>query len=297
MKRLWLFLMLPFLLSAELVANPPSPLIVQPYYVKDIYRDQIVREIPFHVTVFTFRNFDNNRWEESKKFAILQAYERLLSNGIGPTFLLGEKHEGITGKYISIFREKDCDCFRLGDNVLTDTSKPIRKALEVLDSKHLYILTDESDTAKKREETLRAGTLDLGLKVHVVTVSNIAELRAALVDLNGQDRGVLFINAFDLIGDSGKHARYRYIEQVVTDFNKTHLEVGVYRDSHRSALAVGIDPKAIRAAIISSVQNTPFRPIAIKSSVNVARLGQLNLLDIAAGSFKEAYLYEQIDSR
>jgi len=296
MKRLWLFLMLPFLLSAEPVESPP-PLIVQPYYVKDIYSDQIVREIPFHVTVFTFRNFDNNRWEESKKFAILHAYERLLSNGIRPTFLLGEKHEGITGKYISIFREKDCDCFRLGDNVLTDTSKPIRKALEVLDSKHLYILTDESDTAKKREETLRAGTLDLGLKVHVVTVSNIAELRAALVDLNGQDRGVLFINAFDLIGDSGKHARYRYIEQVVTDFNKTHLEVGVYRDSHRSALAVGIDPKAIRAAIISSVQNTPFRPIAIKSSVNVARLGQLNLLDIAAGSFKEAYLYEQIDSR
>lgn len=296
MKRLLFLLLLPFLLSAEPVESPP-PLIVQPYYVKDIYRDQIVREIPFHVTVFTFRNFDNNRWEESKKFAILQAYERLLSNGIRPTFLLGEKHEGITGKYISIFQEKDCGCFRLGDNVLTDTSKPIRKALEVLDSKHLYILTDESDIAKKREETLRAGTLDLGLKVHVVTVSNIAELRATLVDWNGQDRGVLFINAFDLIGDSGKHARYRYIEQVVTDFNKTHLEVGVYRDSHRSALAVGIDPKAIRAAIISSVQNTPFRPIAIKSSVNVARLGQLNLLDIAAGSFKEAYLYEQIDSR
>lgn len=297
MKRLWLFLMLPFLLSAEPVAAPPSPLIVQPYYVKDIYRDQIVRGIPFHVTVFTFRNFDNNRWEESKKFAILQAYERLLSKGIRPTFLLGEKHEGITGKYISIFQEKDCDCFRLGDNVLTDTSKPIRKALKVLDSKHLYILTDESDIAKKREETLRAGTLDLGLKVHVASVNNIAELRAALVDWNGQDRGVLFINAFDLIGDSGKHARYRYIEQVVTDFNKTHLEVGVYRDSHRSALAIGIDPKAIRAAIISSVQNTPFLPIATKSSVNVARLGQLNLLDISAGSFKEAYLYEPIDSR
>lgn len=296
MKRLWLFLMLPFLLSAEPVASPP-PLIVQPYYVKDIYSDQIVRGIPFPVTVFTFRNFDNNRWEESKKFAILHAYERLLSRGVRPTFLIGDKQEGITGQYLSVFQENDCGCFRLGDNILIDTSEPIIKALEILDSKHLYIITDVSDIAKRREETLRADTFDLGLKVHVAVVTNIAELRATLVNWNDQERGVLFINAFDLIGDSGKHARYRYIEQVVTDFNKTHLEVGVYRDAHRSALAIGIDPSVIRDAIISSVRNVPFTPIPTKSSVNVARLGQLNLLDMSAGSFKEAYLYEPIDSR
>ena len=296
MKRLLFLLLLPFLLSAEPVESPP-PLIVQPYYVKDIYSDQIVRGIPFPVTVFTFRNFDNNRWEESKKFAILHAYERLLSRGVRPTFLIGDKQEGITGQYLSVFQENDCGCFRLGDNILIDTSEPIIKALEILDSKHLYIITDKSDIANRREETLRADTFDLGLEVHVTVVANIAELRAALVDWNDRERGVLFINAFDLIGDSGKHARYRYIEQVVTDFNKIHLEVGVYRASHRSALAVGIDPSVIRAAIISSVRNVPFTPIPTKSSVNVARLGQLNLLDMSAGSFKEAYLYEPIDSR
>lgn len=300
MRRLLLFLCLPFLISADPIPPLPAeraPLIVQPFYMKDIYRNQIWNSVPFHVTVITFRNFDNDRWRESKPYAIKRVYEHQLSRGKRQVIMLGEIQERMEGRYLSIFRDSICACYLFDGKVIADTQLPVLRAIELLGTDRVYVITDKSDLAKRREATLRRTLIESNVKLMTYNVSSATELRAALVSLNSKPQGILFIDAYDLLSDTGKRIRYRYIEQVVTDFNKTHLEVGIYRREHRSALAVGLDPADIGKSIVSLIEGTPQPALEVKSSVNVARLNQLGLLHLAAGSFKEAFLYEPIDSR
>lgn len=306
MKFWWLLLLLPlFALANDEPVTPLTaskyqdhvPLIVQPYYVKDIYRNQIMDNIPFHITVVTFRNFDNDVWKESKRYAINRTYKRANPHNKRPIITLGDKQE-FGGQFFGNFRDKDCLCYILGDITVNDDHHPIRKAVHLMEATTIYVVSDDSDLARYREEALRASMKEVGVNVVVAKIGTVTDLRATIVKWNSLSRGLLFINAFDIGADSGARVGYRYIEYVITDFNKKHLEVGVYRNQHRSALAVGLDPKDIGEAIVHTVQGTkPTREIKVKSSVNVQRLGQLHMLHMAAGSFKEAFLYEPIDSR
>jgi hypothetical protein len=300
MKKWLIFLFLPFITaagSARLPVKPDHPLIIQPFYVRDVYRTQIVNTLPFPVTVMTFRNFDNDRWKESKKYALEAAYKKTQDRKSSSVIMLGEK-QALAGRYISVFEDPDCGCFLFDGNVVADNHRPLERAIDALETKRVYILSDGSDLAERREAALRKQLRTLTKLVYKkAEVTSATELRAQIISWNNAPRGILYINAFDLRADSGKRIKYRYIESVVTDFNKQHLEVGILREQHTSALAVGIDPADIGRAIVSAIKAVPSKPIEVMSSVNVARLQQLDLLYIATGNFKEAFLYEPIESR
>lgn len=279
-----------FCLSLILPATAATPVIVQPYYIADIYGNQITYDIPYRVTVLTLRNFDHDIFPESKRFALRSAYARLEDR---PVIMLADQ-QGLLGTYISVFRDNACMCYTLGSSTLEDDHMPLQKALNALDSNHIYILSDHSVIARRREATVRRLVKDAEIQIR--NVSHAVDIRAALVDLNKETRGVLIINAYDIGGDSGGRLRYRAIEKIITEYNTTHLEIGVYRKNHRSALAIGIDPVDIGNAITSILAGTPLPVIKVKSSVNVHRLIELRLTYLATGSFKEA-LYEPIDHR
>ena len=304
MKLLWILLLLPTLVMAEAPPALPAkadyskvPLIIQPYYVRDIYRNQISDSIPFHVTILTLRNFDNDHWEESEKYSLSQKFTKINPKGSRPLVMLGDSHPDLKGMHLSIFRDPDCLCYLVNGRVIQDEYKSLDKAAALLDSKYVYVLSDFTDVAISREKSLRNILKIPDVSFNLERVSNATELRAQLVAWNKKPRGILFINSFDLVADSGKRIRYRYIEQMVTEFNTTHLEVGIYRKNHRSALAIGIAPRDIGRIIVSKLKGTAIPIVEVSSSVNIARIKDLGLLHMAAGSFKEAFLYEPIDTR
>lgn len=297
MMRLFAVFFLAMILPAMAgTATSKIPLIVQPYYMGDIYGNQITYGIPYHVSILTLRNFDHDRYPESRKFAIKKAYARLTKLK-RPVIMLGDEQPEIRGTYISVFRDKVCQCYVMGNAIIDDDHKPIRKAMHIIETKDLYMISDGSDISKRREETIRLIMKELDYTVHVKQIVSAVGLRAALVSWNKETRGVLLINAYDIGSDNGARLRYRAIEKMITEFNSTHLEIGVYRKNHRSALAVGLDPVDIGKAIISVVDGTSFPEAKVKSSVNLNRLTELRLTNLAAGSFKEAFLYEPLEAR
>jgi len=291
--KLWLIGL--FLLSATALAES-IPLIIQPYYVKDIYGSEITSHLPFKVSVLTLRNFEHDRYRDSRYYALQRVYKKadVLNR---PVFIIGDKLPDVKGSYLSIFRDKTCQCYTLGKSTVYDDHKPLRKALSILESNKIYVISDGSEIAKYREDAVQTIMREVNADVEIKHIHSAVELRALLVALNKETRGVLVINAYDIADDSGERLYYRSIESVVTNFNKLHLEIGVYRANHPSALAIGLDPADISAVIVSLLQGKAIPEAKVKSSVNVKRLSQLNLTNLAAGSFKEAFLYEPITNR
>lgn len=282
------------LITPLLQAGVVEPIVIQPYYLQDIYRNQIVDNIPFHITILTFRNFSHDRYEESERYAITSMYTKINPKGNRSVVLLGDA--GLNVKYLKAEgSDKPCLCVPVR-GVLLPSIDQIKRAFDRLPTKDIYILSDTSSIATLRETQLHS--LPDDTVYHKAIVSSETELRAAVTKWNKEPKGVLFINAFDLKADSGKRISYRYIECTVTDFNITHLEVGIYRKEHCAAVAIGYDPADIATLIKEALLSTKTDiKLVSKSSVNVARLNQLNMSDLAIGSFKEANLYEQTPDR
>lgn len=291
--KLWLIGL--FLLSATALAES-IPLIIQPYYVKDIYGSEITSHLPFKVSVLTLRNFEHDRYRDSRYYALQRVYKKadVLNR---PVFIIGDKLPDVKGSYLSIFRDKTCQCYTLGKSTVYDDHKPLRKALSILESNKIYIISDGSELSKFREDTIENIMREVDANVEIKRVQSVVELRALVVSLNKENRSVLVINAYDIADDSGGRMHYRSIEHVVTNFNTVHLEIGVYRTNHLSALAIGLDPADISAVISSIIQGKVIPEAKVKSSVNVNRLSQLGLTNLATGSFKEAFLYEPLKNR
>ncbi len=289
----WLLSLLLFVsvAKADMLENS-KVLIIQPFYVDGIYRLQILDDIDFKVSTLTLRDTSMDRYGESQRYAVRNMIERIRK--INPpirVITLGEHIAGVNEEYYSIFAQPDCWCFDLGKEKVPITAEPIRKALSVLHSKKVYMIKDMTEIAERRRQTWTKALAESDLEPEVLEVRNEASLRKTLIDANSKEQGVLLINAFSLPGESGMLS-YRQIENMVTKFNHTHLEVGVYRNWHQAALAVGIDPDDIGKNI-----NGNHTPLSVKTSINISRLHELGMMELATGHFKEAFLYEPIEDR
>lgn len=288
----WLILLsLPFILALT------PPIIIQPYYVYDIYRNQIVANLPSHVTVLTLHR-DSFRSSQSEKYSLKAIYSRVNPTNVRPVVLLGDLGNK-TPTYFNTISGKVCECFTVKNTVTISDYLPLVKATELLNSKNIYTINDESDVSHRRLILLteKMAELDKDIVIHNSTVSSESELRAALAGLNQKPIGLMYINAFDLKSDKGGHISYRYIECTITYFNKKHLDVGIYRRNHCAALAIGADPKDIAGRVLErltsglKVDEYP-TTLVTKTSVNLERLKELNLLRLATSGFKEVSPYE-----
>lgn len=283
MKRLVLILFL-IALPAQLSAD--AIYVIQSRSVADIYGESLghilkQRYPTRSVRILNLRDFEVDRHTHSRDAAMRLVQERV--EPYNNLVLLGQELESwdiaankvIIPQLIGVRAESAASPQRVLD-VANDVQRHVPHSRSIY-----YVLSDPTQISQLRlREFRRLIAADRSSELISFTVRRSSELRSALLDIqtSASDSGILVHNIFSIVDEDSFRVVYSdFVDSIITQYNRKHIEIGVLKPNQNLAIGVGAGPHSVVDAVIAGLEDTTPVLLGNQVAVNLTRISELGL--------------------
>lgn len=287
MKKLVTILFLLFIGLGAISPSLADIFIVQSRSVSDIYGDSIGKQMKelhpdWAVHSLNLRDFSMDRFSQSGSITMRRAYER--TEPFSNLAILGDEAFSQNTDHPNVL-----DTQPLISHSGTGLASPeaILEAITMVlqSASHVrsvyYVFSDTSHLSQARLREFENLTVNnRAIDLVSFDIERTMELRSQLLKINRyhNDPGVIINNIFRITDEDSFSVVYSdFVDSVITDINKIHVEVGILKSEQSLAIGVGARPESVARMLDATIRGEEVPSLESEIGVNLERLFRLRL--------------------
>lgn len=142
-----------------------------------------------------------------------------------------------------------------------------------------YLISDTSDFSQTRLREFSRIANERSVSLTTYDVSRTTELRSALLDIeNSNYSGVIINNTFRIVdGDSFSVIYSDQVDEIITQINTKHVEIGTLKAGQTLAVGVGVGSETVASLIMDVIEGKEIIALPIEIGINLERISKLQL--------------------